>query len=76
MIEGLLNKLKYTCNKAVAKEHYRTICELYLYFSQLELEEVRTGGSHKHSREKLGVGFHLEQRKEQKLINRKFTSKA
>lgn len=39
-----------------------TIRGLYLYFSQLKLEEVRARGLHKHSREKLGVGFHLEQK--------------
>lgn len=47
-----------------------TIRGLYLYFSQLELEEVRAGGSHKHGREKLGVWFHLEQRKEQQVNDR------
>lgn len=43
---------------------------LYLDFSQLVLEQVRAGGSHKHGREKLGVWFHLEQRKEQQVNNR------
>lgn len=42
----------------------------YLYFSQLELEEVGAGGTHKHGREKLGVWFHLQQRREQKVNNR------
>lgn len=44
--------------------------KLYLYFSQLELEEVRAGGSHKHSGEELGVWFHLPQIKQQQVNNR------
>ena len=57
----------------------RSIWGLHLYFKKLKLEEVRAGGSHKHSREELCVRLHL-QRKEQQVNkkgpNRKCTSNA
>lgn len=60
--------------------HETTVRELHLYFSQLELEEVRAGGSYEHSREKLGVWFHLERRENSSELetglNRKYTSNA
>lgn len=43
---------------------------LYLYFSQLELEQIWAGGSYKRGREKLGVRFHLPQMKQQQVNNR------
>lgn len=36
--------------------------ESHLKFSQLQLHHVLTQGLNKHSREELGVGFHLKQR--------------
>lgn len=45
-------------------------CWFYLYFTQLELEEVRAGGSHKHGKEKFGVWFHLPQMKQQQISNK------
>ena len=43
---------------------------LHLNFRQLKLEEVGTGWSHKHSREKFCVWFHLRKIKEKPVNNR------
>lgn len=49
---------------------------LYLYFSQLKLEEVWAGGSHKHSRKELRVWFHLNQKKKEHGVHERSKQEA